>query len=314
MRSPLLVVGSLGLDSLKTPTGEVEATLGGTAAYFAMAASLYTDVWLVAAVGTDFPPAYRRALEERTVDLTGLQVLDGETFRWSGEYGADLNVAHTLEIHLNVFSEFHPTLPTAYRQAGLVFLANIQPALQLEVLQQVEKPSLVAVDSRDLWIQMSRDELTEVIRKSDLVFLNDAEIREYTREANLVAAARSVLALGPRLVVIKKGEHGAILVSQEDGMFAIPAFPHELVADPTGAGDSFAGAMLGYLARRGGTDIGALRRAVVHGSAVASFTVQALGTERLAALTMDEVLQRCRAFRYLTQFDDDVEGVWEKGT
>ena len=305
MPSSVLVVGSLGLDSLKTPLGEVEATLGGTAAYFSLAASLYTNVWMVAAVGTDFPERYRREFEQRTIDLVGLQVLNGETFRWSGEYGYDLNVAETLELRLNVFADFHPMLPKDYRAADFVFLANIQPSLQLEVLEQIEQPALVAVDSRDIWIETSRGELTEVIRRADVVFLNDAEIREYAQTSNLVAAGRSLLALGPRAVIVKKGEHGALLIDRET-VFAIPAYPHEVVMDPTGAGDSFAGGVLGYLASTGDTGREALRRAVVHGSAIASFTVESFGVDRLLALSMTDVLERYRSFRYLTAFETDV--------
>ena len=254
MRTPVLVVGSLGLDSLKTPSGAVEKTLGGTASYFSLAASLYTDVRLVAAVGNDFPQAYRELLEGRTIDLTGLEIMDGETFRWKGQYGEDLNVAETLELQLNVFADFHPKIPAAYRSSNIVFLANIQPGLQLEVLEQVEGPSLVAVDSRDLWIQVSRDALTEVIRRAQLVFLNDGEIRQYAGVSNLVAAARKVLELGPQIVIVKKGEHGALLLSKNGDVFAVPAFPHEVVNDPTGAGDSFAGGVLGYLASTGASD------------------------------------------------------------
>lgn len=297
-------MGSLGLDSLRTPLGEVEATLGGTAAYFSLAASLYTDVWLVAAIGTDFPTSYRNEFEQRTIDLAGLQVLEGETFRWSGEYGYDLNVAETLDLQLNVFADFHPLLPAAYRRARFVFLANIQPSLQLEVLEQIERPALVAVDSRDIWIQMNRQELTDVIRRADIVFLNDAEIREYAQTPNLVAAGRSLLALGPRTVVVKKGEHGALLIDR-DAVFAIPAYPHEVVVDPTGAGDSFAGGVMGYLASVGDPTIRAFRRAVVHGSAIASFTVESFGVDRLRQLSMADVLQRYRSFRYLTAFDEE---------
>lgn len=304
MSTPVLVVGSLGLDSLKTPSGEVEETLGGTASYFSLAASLYTDVRLVAAVGTDFPAVYRQLLEQRTIDLAGLEVVDGATFRWKGQYGEDLNVAETLELQLNVFADFHPKIPEAYRQSRIVFLANIQPGLQLEVLEQVERPDLVAVDSRDLWIQVSRDSLTEVIRRADLVFLNDGEIRQFAEVNNLVAAARKVLDLGPQTVIVKKGEHGALLLSKSGDVFSVPAFPHEVVNDPTGAGDSFAGGVLGYLASSGAIDAGTLRRAVVHGSAIASFTVEAFGVDRLPSLTMDDVLQRYRAFRYLSQFEE----------
>lgn len=303
-KPPVLVVGSLGLDSLKTPAGEVHETLGGTGAYFALAASLYTQVWLVAVVGTDFPTEYRRMFADRSIDLQGLEVAEGRTFRWAGEYASDLNVARTLDIQLNVFADFHPRLPTRYRDAEYVFLANIQPSLQLEVLEQVRRPKFVAVDSRDFWIETERDALTEVIKRADLVLLNDAEAKQYAAATNAISAGRRIRALGPRAVIVKKGEHGAILFSAGGGEFAMPAYPHDAVADPTGAGDSFAGAAMGYLA--GGDDVGeaALRRAVVHGSAVASFTVEEFGVRRLERLTMGDVLERYEAFRRLTEFED----------
>lgn len=302
---PVLVVGSLGLDTLKTPFGRVEEVLGGTASYFALAASTYTTVRLVAIVGADFPRDYVALLERRGVDLQGLKIKEGKTFRWSGEYGFDLNVAETLDTQLNVFADFHPHLPEDYRDTQYVFLANIHPALQLEVLSQVHRPKLVVVDSMNFWIQTAKPSLTEVMRRSDVVLLNDAEVRQYAETPNLIAGGRAILALGPRAVVIKKGEHGALLMSNDDGVFVAPAYPQEDVRDPTGAGDSFAGGLMGYLASRDDSSPEALRRAIIHGSAVASFTVEDFGVRRLESVTSQDVLERYAIFRSLTTFVDE---------
>ena len=231
----VLVVGSLGLDTLKTPFGHVEDVLGGTTSYFSLAASMYTDVQVVAVIGTDFPPNRRAVFEQRSVDLRGLKVMEGKTFRWAGEYKFDMHVAETLDTQLNVFADFHPGLPEDYRDARYVFLANIHPSLQLEVLEQVRQPKLVVLDSMNLWIQVSRDILTDVMRRVDIVLLNDGEVRQYTDTPNLIAGGRAILDLGPRAVVIKKGEHGALVISREDGVFVAPAYPQEDVRDPTGA-------------------------------------------------------------------------------
>ena len=304
-RTPVLVVGSLGLDTLKTPFGEARDILGGTTSYFALAARIYTDVRVVAVVGTDFPQDYRTLLERGSVDLRGLQVMDGKTFRWSGQYRFDMNVAETLDTQLNVFADFHPALPEDYRRTQYVFLANIHPSLQLEVLEQVQKPKLVVADSMNLWIDTTKSMLTEVLRRSDIVLLNDGEVRQYAGTPNLIAAGRAILELGPRAVVIKKGEHGALLISREDGVFIAPAYPEEDVRDPTGAGDTFAGGFVGYLASRDDASPDAIRRAIIHGCAVASFTVEDFGVRRLAKVTSEDVSERYSAFRSLTQFVDE---------
>jgi len=303
--SPALVVGSLGLDTISTPFGSVSDVLGGTSSYFSLSASNYTDVQVVAVIGNDFPDEYRRVLESRRIDLRGLQVMDGRTFRWAGQYKFDMNVAETLDTQLNVFAEFHPRLPEDYRQTEFVFLANIHPSLQLEVLDQVRNPKLVVMDSMNFWISSSKDTLTDVMRRADIVLLNDGEVRQYTETANLIAGGRAILDLGPRAVVIKKGEHGALLISRNDGVFVAPAFPQEEVQDPTGAGDSFAGGFVGYLASRGDTSPEAIRRAIIHGSAIASFTVEDFSVRRLERLTTAEVLDRYATFRHLTQFVDE---------
>lgn len=299
-RAPVLVVGSLGLDTVRTPFGAAVDVLGGTTSYFSLAASLHTDVQLVAVVGTDFPAEYRSVFEDRSIDLRGLQVMEGATFRWSGEYRFDMNVAETLDTQLNVFANFHPRLPDDYCRAEYVFLANIHPELQLEVLAQVKRAKLVVLDSMNYWIENAKPALTEVIRRSDIVLLNDGEVRQYTGMANLVTAARSMLSLGPRAVIVKKGEHGALLISRDDGAFVAPAYPQEEVRDPTGAGDSFAGGFVGYLASRDDVSPAAIRRAIVHGSAIASFTVEDFSVRRLERLTSEELLERYAAFRNLT--------------
>ncbi len=304
-RSPVLVVGSLGLDTLKTPFGEAHDILGGTTSYFSLAGRIYTDVRVVAVVGRDFPQDYRDLLERGTVDLRGLQVMDGETFRWSGQYRFDMNVAETLDTRLNVFADFHPRLPEDYRDTQYVFLANIHPSLQLEVLDQVRRPKLVVADSMNLWIETTKSTLTEVLRRADIVLLNDSEVRQYAGTPNLIAGGRAILELGPRAVVVKKGEHGALLISREDGVFVAPAYPQDDVRDPTGAGDSFAGGFVGYLASRDDVSPEAIRRAIVHGCAVASFTVEDFGVRRLADVTRADVLERYSVFRSLTQFVDE---------
>jgi sugar/nucleoside kinase (ribokinase family) len=303
--SPALVVGSLGLDTVATPFGAVSDVLGGTTSYFSLSASTYTDVQVVAVVGSDFPAKYRQVLESRRIDLRGLQVMEGRTFRWTGQYKFDMNVAETLDTQLNVFADFHPTLPDDYRDTQFVFLANIHPSLQLEVLDQVRAPRLVVMDSMNFWISSSKDTLTEVIKRADIVLLNDGEVRQYTETANLISGGRAILELGPRAVVIKKGEHGALLISKDDGVFVAPAFPQDLVQDPTGAGDSFAGGFVGYLASRNDTSSDAIRRAIIHGSAIASFTVEDFSVRRLERLTSAELLERYAMFRNLTQFIDE---------
>ncbi|MPZ13167.1 MAG: sugar kinase [Chloroflexi bacterium] len=306
---PVLVVGSLGLDTLTTPFGQVKEVLGGTTSYFALAASMYTDVQVVAVVGTDFPEEYRRVLDGRRIDLQGIQVREGKTFRWSGEYRFDMNLAQTLDTQLNVFADFHPRLPEEYRSTRYVFLANIHPALQLEVVSQVHRPKLVVMDSMNFWIEHSKASLTEVMRRSDVVLLNDAEVRQFAETPNLISGARHILSLGPRAVVVKKGEHGALLVSKEDGVFVAPAYPQEEVRDPTGAGDSFAGGVIGYLASRDDVSPQAMRRAIIHGCAVASFTVEDFSVRRLERLSSSEVRERYTLFRNLTQFTDEELGV-----
>ena len=298
----LVVVGSLGLDTLETPFDRVERVLGGSAAYFALAATLYTDVGIVAVVGDDFPQAHLDVLERKGVDLAGLQRATGETFFWSGRYHYDLNTRDTLETRLGVFADFRPNLPEAYRAAPYVFLANILPSLQVAVQEQVREPKLVVLDSMNLWIETQKDALTEAMRRADVVTINDEEARQYARTYSLRAAARTIMEQGPQAVIVKKGEHGVVLISK-GGVFGAPALLLEDVKDPTGAGDSFAGAFMGYLAETGDTSFAGIKRALVHGTAAASFTVEALGVERLARVSRDEVEGRYREFMEYTSFE-----------
>ena len=298
----LLVVGSVALDPVETPFGRADAVLGGSASYFSAAASLFHPVKLVGVVGDDYPLEELSFLKERGVDLAGLERADGPSFHWVGRYDFDLNTAHTLDTRLGVFADFKPTLPEAYRDAEWVFLANIDPELQLEVLDQVEKPRLVACDTMNYWIQGKKDALLLLLERIDMVLLNDAEIRQLTGKANLLRAARDVLDRGPSAVVVKKGEHGAMLFTRE-GVFFVPGYPLETVFDPTGAGDSFAGGFLGYLAAGGVVDVDHLRRAMVYGSAMGSFAVERFSAGRLKDLTAPEVHARVREFRSMTHFE-----------
>jgi len=298
----LLVVGSVALDSVKTPFGQATEALGGSATYFSFAASFFTTVRLVATVGEDFPGEHLALLKNRGVDLSGLQVSHGKTFRWVGEYGYDLNEARTLDTQLNVFADFKPSLPAPLRRTPFVFLANIAPELQLDVLRQMERPRLVALDTMNFWIEGKRDELLEVVAEVDVLVINDAEARQLAREPNLIKAARTILGLGPRSVVIKRGEHGALMAS--DGhFFFVPAYPLDSVFDPTGAGDTFAGGFMGYLARSDRIDAGALRRAIVYGAVMASFTVEDFSLNRLTRLRSEEIERRYAAFRDLVRVD-----------
>ncbi|OGK81663.1 MAG: sugar kinase [Candidatus Rokubacteria bacterium GWC2_70_16] len=299
----LVVVGSVALDSVKTPFGQVAEALGGSATYFSYAASFFTRVHVVAAVGQDFPKEHLALLEGRGVDIGAVQVKDGKkTFRWTGEYGFDLNEARTLDTQLNVFAEFTPVLSPAMCKAPFLFLANIDPELQLDVLRQMTQPRLVALDTMNFWIEGKREALCRVLARVDVLLINDAEARMLAREPNLIKAARAILDLGPRVVVIKRGEYGALMVADGRFFFA-PAYPLESVFDPTGAGDTFAGGFMGYLAQRGLTDATSLRRAMVHGAVMASFTVEDFSLERLKRLDPAEIKRRYEVFQEMVHFD-----------
>lgn len=304
----VLVVGSLALDSVQTPFGSVDDVLGGAASYFSLAASTFTNVQLVGVIGADFPQPNLDMLTTRPIDLHGLQrIQNGKTFRWAGRYDYDLNVAHTLDTQLNVFADFDPRLPEQYRETEYVYLANIQPSLQLNVLEQVRRPRFVGLDSMNFWIgnPETRGDLTRVIERVTAVFMNDAEIRQYTGTYHLLQAAREILELGPRVVLIKKGEHGAMAVSRE-GVFVIAAYPLEEVKDPTGAGDSFAGGFMGHLAESGDTSWDGIRRAMAYGSVVASFAVEDFSVQRLIDLTRDDLRARLQLLREVTSFQADL--------
>jgi sugar/nucleoside kinase (ribokinase family) len=300
----IVVVGSVALDTVHTPGGVSENALGGSASYFSLAARPYVPVRLVAVVGDDFPPAYRDMLAKGGVDLAGLQVASGRTFRWEGIYGADLNDRTTVATELNVFESFHPILPESCRRSRAVFLANIDPLLQEEVLDQLGDPWLVALDTMNYWITCRRAELLRVLRRVDVFLLNDAEARQLTGAESVLKAAEGIRMMGPSVVVIKRGEYGA-LARTEGGWFSIPAFPVESAKDPTGAGDSFAGGMLGRLVLEGKLDESSVRRAMAHGTAVASCAVEEFGVEGLVRLDPERVTGRVRALHEMTHFDPE---------
>jgi sugar/nucleoside kinase (ribokinase family) len=301
----VLVVGSVALDSVETPFGKADNVLGGSATYFSASASLLSPVQLVGVVGSDYPVAQLEPLGARGVDLAGLEQAEGESFRWRGRYRHDLNSAETLETRLGVFSHFRPKIPQQFRSAPFVFLGNIDPQLQLEVLGQVDRPRLVACDTMNFWIESRRANLIELLKHVDLLTLNDAEARQLTEEFNLVKAARWIMAHGPRYVVIKKGEHGAFMFTASS-IFYAPAYPLESVFDPTGAGDSFAGGFIGYLARSGDLSEANLRRAVVYGSAMGSFAVERFSIGRLMEISQHDIAARVADFHELVNFEQDI--------
>lgn len=303
--NPILAVGSVAFDTIKNPFGEANRVVGGSATYFSLAASFFTDVRLVAVVGEDFGERGSAVFAGRSIDLEGLQTVPGETFRWKGVYGFDLNQRETIYTKLNVFEQFQPVIPESYRPSPFVFLGNIHPRLQSEVLDQVASPRLVAADTMNYWIEGTPNELRQVLKRIDILIINDSEARELSREANLVKAARVLRAMGPATVVIKRGEHGVLMTCSEDGeFFAAPALPLEDVFDPTGAGDTFAGGFIGYLAGCGDTCAASLARAIIYGSTLASFAVEDFSIDRLLRLTREEIADRFGHFKRLTHFDE----------
>ncbi len=300
----LLVVGSVALDSVETPFDKVKDALGGSAVFFASAASLLTPVQVVGVVGDDYPMAELQKLAKRGVDLRGVEVAKGESFRWAGRYGFDLSSRDTLETRLGVFANFRPRIPAEFRSSEFVFLGNIDPELQMEVLEQVEKPKFVACDTMNYWIQGKKKELMKLLEKVDCLLVNDSEVRELSGDWHIHRAARWVLDHGPRFVVIKKGEHGAVLVG--DGkVFFVPAFPLEDVFDPTGAGDAFAGGFMAHLARHGELTDARLRLAMVYGSAMGSFAVERFSVKRFDEISAADVRARVRAYRDLVHFEPE---------
>lgn len=299
----LLVVGSVAFDSVKTPFGEVEEALGGSATYFSLASGFFNDVQMVAVVGDDFPEEEIAFLKTRNVDTLGLQQVPGKTFRWKGAYTYELNEAQTLDTQLNVFEHFSPQIPDSYRDARFVFLGNIDPELQLLVLQQVRDPQFVGLDTMNFWIERKKEALLAVLKHVDVLTINDGEARQLTGEVNLVKAARQILSQGPKILIIKRGEYG-VLMFNGTRIFTAPAYPLEVVFDPTGAGDSFAGGMMGYLSNVQTINDETLRRAIVFGSVMASFNVEDFSMKRLRKLTYGEIEQRFKMFKALTDFED----------
>ena len=297
----IAVVGSVAFDTIETPTGRATHVLGGSATHFAVAARYFAPVHLIAVVGDDFPGAERDYLAGRGIDLAGLEVRPGKTFRWAGRYHEDLNVRDTVALELNVFADFRPRVAPAVRSAAYVFLANIDPRLQADVLAQFEKPALVACDTIGHWIETARQPFEALLPRIDLLVVNDEEARLLSGERNVVRAARKILGLGTRAVLVKRGEYGAILFSSQS-VFAVPAYPLEQVFDPTGAGDAFAGGLMGALAASGDRSEAGFRRAIVYGTVLASFIVEDFGGRRLSTLTRDDIERRYREFVALTEF------------
>lgn len=297
----ITVVGSVGLDTVETPSGKNEEGLGGAAVYFSLAAANLTQVNLVAIVGDDFPEAHVALLQSKDINLDGLERAEGKTFRWTGKYHDDVNERDTLDTQLNVFADFHPKVPEAARTAPYLFLGNIHPSLQLEVLDQAQS-GFVGLDTMNLWIDITLDDLKAVLKRVNCLIINDGEAKQLTGQLNLRDAAKDIQAMGPDIVVIKKGEHGCMLFGADGEIFAIPAFPLEEVKDPTGAGDSFAGGFMGYIATHDATDFDTLRQAVVYGSAMASFTCEAFGPDALSTVDKGKLETRYTAFRQLTSF------------
>jgi sugar/nucleoside kinase (ribokinase family) len=302
VRMSLLVVGSVAFDSVETPTQRRDDVLGGSATFFSYAASYFCDVSLVGVVGEDWPPEHTELLKQQGIDTAGLQVVPGaKTFRWRGKYAPNMNDRETLEVHLNVFETFDPVIPPAYRACQYLFLANGSPKLQMKVLDQMPDARLKVADTMDLWINMQNDELRELLTRIDGLVLNDAEARLLTDDENLVRAGHKVRAMGPKFVVIKKGEHGAVFFSQDE-TFVMPAYPTPDVVDPTGAGDTFAGGMMGYLAERQDTSPQALKQALAYGTIVASFNVEDFSLDRMKKIGRQDLEARMKAYRRMLSF------------
>lgn len=293
---PVLVVGSIALDDIKTPHAEHRQLLGGSASYAAVAASFFGPVNLVGVVGDDFPKQHKELFATRKIDLTGLEVAEGKTFCWSGEYELNMNNRRTISVELNVFEKFQPKLPESYRETPYVLLGNIAPSLQRMVCQQVRKPKFVVADTMDLWITLARHDLVDLLKEVDMLILNDSEARQLTEEDNIIKAGRKIASMGPRYVAVKKGEHGCLLFGKEGEFFSTGAFPLEHIHDPTGAGDCFAGGFIGHLARTDDTSFANLKEAVIQGTLVASFCCEEFSLRRLEKLQADEITGRRKAF------------------
>jgi sugar/nucleoside kinase (ribokinase family) len=304
----VLIVGSIALDDVKTPVEERFDLLGGSASYASVAAGYFSPVNLVAIVGEDFPADHWNFLQKRGINLEGVQRAAGKTFRWSGEYMWDMNTRETRSVALNVFETFSPTLPDHFKSSDFVLLANIAPDLQLQVLDQMEKPKFVIADTMDLWINIAQPALLDLLKRVDMLILNDSEARELTKETSLIKAGKKIQSLGPRIVAVKKGEHGCLLFGENGDFFSCPAYPLEDIHDPTGAGDTFAGGLTGYLASRGNHDVSfkTLKTAVVVGSVLASYNVEAFSLERMRSVEQKDILSRFAQFQDLAHFEADL--------
>jgi len=304
----VLIVGSIALDDVKTPVEERFDLLGGSASYASVAAGYFSPVNLVAIVGEDFPADHWNFLQGRGINLEGVQRAPGKTFRWSGEYMWDMNTRETRSVALNVFETFSPKLPDHFKSSDYVLLANIAPDLQLQVLDQMEKPKFVIADTMDLWINIAQPALLELLKRVDMLILNDSEARELTKETSLIKAGKKIQSLGPRIVAVKKGEHGCLLFGEDSDFFSCPAYPLEDIHDPTGAGDTFAGGLTGYLASRGNHEVSfkTLKTAVVVGSVLASYNVEAFSLERMRSVEQKDILERFAEFQDLAHFDADL--------
>jgi sugar/nucleoside kinase (ribokinase family) len=299
---PILVVGSVALDDVETPFGRREGALGGAAVYFGLSASYFTEVQLVGVVGQDFPASHLDLLSSRGIDLAGLQTVDGKTFRWGGKYGYDFNARETTFTDLGAFADFDPQIPGGFRKTPYVLLANIHPRLQLDVLEQVERPEVAGLDTMNYWIERTPEELRAVLARVDILLINDAEVRQLADEPVLLKAAGRILEMGPELLVAKKGEDGAVVFSRE-GIFAVPGLPLDSIVDPTGAGDSFAGGFMGYLAATGDRSPEGIRRATIYGSTMGSLCCEAFSTEKLVDLEPHEIEDRFQEYKRLTHFE-----------
>ena len=299
----LLVVGSVALDSVKTPFGEADEILGGSATYFSVSASYFTDVNLVAVVGNDFPEEHVNLLRSHSINVDGLEQRQGKTFRWKGRYDFDLNEAHTLDTQLNVFADFNPEIPDSYKDCKYVFLANIDPDLQIKVLDQIKNPKLIVCDTMNYWIEGKLNSLKKLLPRIHILVINDGETRELGNDPNVVKAAQKILSWGPECLIVKRGEYGSLMFSNSS-IFSAPAYPLEFVYDPTGAGDTFAGGFMGYIARADNVSDETRRQAIVFGSTMASFNVEKFSLERLQSLTWNEIEERFKFFKGITHFED----------
>ncbi len=299
----LLVVGSVALDSVKTPFGEENNVLGGSATYFSVSASYFTGVNLVAVVGEDFPEEHINLLKSNPINIDGLEKKPGKTFRWKGSYNYDLNEAHTLDTQLNVFADFDPKIPESYKNSKYVFLANIDPDLQIKVLDQITNPKLIVCDTMNYWIEGKLDSLKRLLSKINILIINDSETRELGKNPNVVKAAQKILSWGPDSIIVKRGEYGSLMFS-DSSIFSAPAYPLEFVFDPTGAGDSFAGGFMGYISKMDDISEDARKKAIIFGSAMASFNVEKFSLKRLQSLTWEEIEERFRFFKRITHFED----------